>query len=307
MNEATDDGTMAVIEQELARLAIASVGGTLVRTTASVSDASTITQTLVGRYPRVPVFVFAGVLYAYAALAVILYLSTAACTSDVVALGTGDDQAKLEKIGLAGSRPRRPHTTLELAQRRLVDPLTLIAEQHVWGPHALPSEASVMSGRTSAAEMFGAEDGNDRLIVGLGGPYADTGSGRFGIWRRPKRREGEGESAPSVGEMLEGTTVVGSGASRHSVEGMPPAYASLQRGSSAYGRRGRGGPDGRRSVPEYAATHESGDVVRVDFGRPRSIPEKERRSLLGQRTSVSSMGSEASGSTGRTVRRSTGA
>ncbi|KAF8594876.1 hypothetical protein BDV93DRAFT_529022 [Ceratobasidium sp. AG-I] len=307
VDEATEDGTMAVIEQELARLAITSVGGMLVRTANSVTDASVITQTLVGRYPRVPVFIFAGLLYAYAALAVVLFLSTAACTSDVVVLGAQDDPAKLEKIGASGSKPSRTYTELELAQRRLVNPLTLIAEQHVWAPHVVPSEASAMSARTGTAEMFGVGDGKERLMVGLGGPYADAGNGRFGVWRRPKRREAEVESAPSVGEMMEGTTMVGSGASQHSAEGMPPAYASLSRGASAYGRRGRHAPEGMRSVPEYGAPHGPGDVVRVDFGRPRTIPEKELSGLMGQRTSVSSEGSEASGSSGRTVRRSTGA
>jgi len=307
VNEATEEGTMAVVEQELSRLAIASVGGMLVRTTDSVTDASVITQTLVGRYPRAPVFVFAGLLYTYAALTVVLFLSTAACTSDVVTLGAQDDPAKLEKLGAAGLRSGRTFTELELAQRRLVDPLTLIAEQHVWAPHITPSEASAMSARTGAAEMFGAGDGKERLFVGLGGPYTDAGNGRFGIWRRPKRRVEEVESTTSVGEMMEGTTMVGSGASQHSVEGMPPAYASLSRGASAYGRRGRHAPDGSASIPEYALPHRSGDVVRVDFGRPRAMPEKELASLMGQRTSVSSVGSEASGSSSRTVRRSNGA
>jgi hypothetical protein len=78
---------MAVIEQELARLAIANLGGILVRTSKSVRDASVITQTLVGRCPCVLVFVFTGLLYGHAALAVILVLSTAACTTDVISLG----------------------------------------------------------------------------------------------------------------------------------------------------------------------------------------------------------------------------
>lgn len=58
--------------------------------------------------------------------------------------------------------------------------------------------------------MFGAEERNDRFIVGLGGPRGDAVNGRFGIWRRPKRRGGEVESAPPVGEMAYGTTVVDS-------------------------------------------------------------------------------------------------
>ncbi|KAG8727836.1 hypothetical protein FRC12_022187, partial [Ceratobasidium sp. 428] len=80
----SDDSILANLEQELTRLAIGSAAGVFVRTTDTVTDASVIQQELVGRYPRLPVFVFAGLLYAYAALAILLFLSTMACTSDIV-------------------------------------------------------------------------------------------------------------------------------------------------------------------------------------------------------------------------------
>lgn len=128
VNKAMEDGRRAVIAQELAQLAVANMGGMLVCMMKLVKDASMITQTLVGWYPRVPVFVFTGLLYAYAAFAAILFLSTVACTLDMISLGTEDDSAKLEKIGLVGSKPRRPYTALKLAQRRLVNLMTVIAE-----------------------------------------------------------------------------------------------------------------------------------------------------------------------------------
>ncbi|KAF8596326.1 hypothetical protein BDV93DRAFT_67516 [Ceratobasidium sp. AG-I] len=50
-----EDETIAAIEQEFARLAAANVGGMLLRTSQSIEDVGLIKQTLVGRYPRVPV------------------------------------------------------------------------------------------------------------------------------------------------------------------------------------------------------------------------------------------------------------
>ncbi|KAG8687825.1 hypothetical protein FRC08_011748, partial [Ceratobasidium sp. 394] len=119
-----DDSILANLEQELTRLAIGSVAGVFNRTTDLVTDASVIKQELVGRYPRTPVFVFAGLLYAYAALAILLFLSTVACTSDVVEVGV-DGKERVE-----GEKAKRQYTALELAHRSLVDPVALIAEQH---------------------------------------------------------------------------------------------------------------------------------------------------------------------------------
>lgn len=93
MNEASEEG-ITVIEQELARLAIASVGEMFVRLTKLVTDASILTQTLVGQYPCVPLFSF---LYGYAAFTVVLSLSTAACASDVIGVGAWADATGLEK------------------------------------------------------------------------------------------------------------------------------------------------------------------------------------------------------------------
>ncbi|CAE6519740.1 unnamed protein product [Rhizoctonia solani] len=78
LTESTAQTILATLEQELSRLAIGGAAGLFMRTTQTVGDASKITQVLVGRYPRTPVYVFAGLLYGYAALAIILFLSTAA-------------------------------------------------------------------------------------------------------------------------------------------------------------------------------------------------------------------------------------
>ncbi|KAG8733006.1 hypothetical protein FRC10_000490 [Ceratobasidium sp. 414] len=309
----SDDSILANLEQELTRLALGSAAGVFVRTTDSVSDASVIKQELVGRYPRTPVFVFAGLLYAYAALAILLFLSTMACTSDVIEVGV---QGK-ERV--EGGSAGRGHTALELAHRSLVDPVALIAEQHVWAPHVSPSTASAMSVRRRTAEMFGVgqvageekEGGSsrpERLVVGLGGPYADTGNPRFGVWRRPKRQVepeyGRGPlsigSGTGEGEILEGTTIVAS--SQHLTDGMPPAYASLGRGEYRP-TRARSGSELSRGVSEYRMSEMR--PVRVDFGRMQGVPEKDLSGLVHTRSSVSSEGSEASGSTARTVRRST--
>ncbi|KAG8690092.1 hypothetical protein FRC09_012146 [Ceratobasidium sp. 395] len=310
----SDDSILANLEQELTRLAIGSAAGVFVRTTDTVTDASVIQQELVGRYPRLPVFVFAGLLYAYAALAILLFLSTMACTSDIVEVGSqGKERVEDEKCA-------RQYTALELAHRSLVDPVALIAEQHVWAPHVSPSTASAMSVRTRTAEMFGmAQAGGegkeggggkpDRLVAGLGGPYADSGNPRFGVWRRPKRHvEPEFERvSPSIesrtGEMMEGTTIVAS--SQQHLDGMPPAYASLGRGEYRP-TRARSGSELSRGVSEYRMSDMRSQPVRVDFGRNQRVPEKDLSGLMPIRSSVSSEGSEASGSSARTVRRSTG-
>jgi hypothetical protein len=312
LSETSVEGTLGLIEQELSRLAIASGAGVLLRTTDSVSDASVITQELVGRYPHTPVFVFAGLLYAYAALTILLFLSTVACTSDVVEVEADG------KERIAGQTACRPFTALELAHRSLVDPASIIAEQHVWAPHTNPSYASAMSVRRRTTEMFGVKQvsadgkaggaGPERLVVGLGGPYADTGHARFGVWRRPKRQvESEyGRASPSfgsgTGEAMEGTTIVAS--SQHHAEGMPPTYASLGRGEYRPTRARSGSEFG--GIPQYGMTELRHETVRVDFGRDQRIPEKDLAGLMHVRSSVSSEGSEASGSTARTVRRSTG-
>ncbi|KAG9095935.1 hypothetical protein FRC06_009229 [Ceratobasidium sp. 370] len=312
----SDDSILANLEQELTRLAIGSAAGVFVRTTNSVSDASVIQQELVGRYPRTPVFVFAGLLYAYAALAILLFLSTMACTSDVIEVGVqGKERVEAEKT-------ERQYTALELAHRSLVDPVALIAEQHVWAPHISPSTASAMSVKMRTAEMFGVgqatgegkEGGSsapERLVVGLGGPYTDTGNPRFGVWRRPKRQvePGYGPGPPSIGsgtgdgELMEGTTLVAS--SQHLTDGLPPAYASLARGGYRP-TRARSGSELSRGVSEYRMSELRHQPVRVDFGRTQRVPEKDLSGLMRARSSVSSEGSEASGSTARTVRRSTG-
>jgi hypothetical protein len=319
LTESSVDSTLAIIGQELSRLAIGGAAGVLKRTTEAVDDASKITQILVGRYPRTPVFVFVGLLYAYAALAIILFLSTVACSTDVIS-SPSDDDANKEKTGAHDTKPVRTYTALELAQRRLVDPATLIAEQYVWAPHPLPAQSSQMSSRTRTAEMFGINQpvgpgksapAPERLVVGLGGPYADTGNPRFGVWRRPKRQaELDADSSvvgsPSTGdaEMMESTTLVGSTIVHQQREGvLPPAYTSLGRGA-------RTRSDGSDLAPEYVVRHGPGRVdtqrraegVRVDLADRRRLPEKDLSELMRVRSSVSSSstGSE------RTVRRSTG-
>ncbi|CAE7213001.1 unnamed protein product [Rhizoctonia solani] len=320
LTESTEDGTLAILEQELSRLAIGGAAGLFKRTSQFVSDASQITQILVGRYPHTPVYVFAGLLYAYAAVAIVLFLSTAACTSDVIAFRPDSDNLSKERFDHADAKAPRTYTALQLAQRRLVDPATLIAEQYVWAPHTSPSQASAMSTRIRTADMFGVDQPSktasvgERLYVGLGGPYADIGDPRFGVWRRPKRQiDTESDRATCVRgpssvstnvEMMEGTTIVGSTLHADQI-GMPPAYATLSRG-------GRTRSDGSEYVPEYATRHGSGLVDtrtrvegrRVDLdGARRPPPEKDWSGLARVPSNASSEGST---STIRTARRNTG-
>ncbi|CAE6482163.1 unnamed protein product [Rhizoctonia solani] len=323
LTESSEEGTLAVLEQELSRLAIGGAAGLFTRTTQFVSDASKVTQILVGRYPRTPVYVFAGLLYGYATIATILFLSTAACTSDVIAFRADCDDLNKERIDRTNAKSPKTYTSLQLAQRRLVDPATLIAEQYVWAPHSSPSQASEMATRLRTADMFGVNQPSkasgvaERLYVGLGGPYADAGDPRFGVWRRPKQQidtesdratymRGPSSVSTNVG-MLEGTTLVGS-TIHHEQIGMPPAYATLSRG-------GRSRSDGSEYVPEYATRHGSGLVdtrtrvegrrVDLNVGARRPLPEKDW-SGLARVPSHASEGSEASTSTIRTVRRNTG-
>ncbi|KAF8709636.1 hypothetical protein RHS03_02576, partial [Rhizoctonia solani] len=320
------EGTMAILGQELSRLAVGASAGLFMRTNESVADASTITQVLVGRYPRTPVYVFAGLLYAYAVFAIVLFLSTAACTSDVITFRSDLDDLNKERVDGAGTKPPKAYTALELAQRRLVDPATLIAEQYVWAPHSSPSKASAMATQLRTADMFGVGEPSktssapDRLFVGLGGPYADNGDPRFGVWRRPKRQiDTESDRLTyvpgvpsSLGmtnpEMIEGTTLVGSTLLSEQ-NGMPPAYATLSRGT-------RSRSDGSEYVLEHAARHTQssglvdtrtrveGRHVDLNLGpERRPLPEKDWPALARVPSSASSQGSS---STIRTVRRSTG-
>lgn len=328
LTETTEDGTLAILEQELSRLAIGGAAGLFERTSQFVNDASKITQILVGRYPRTPVYVFAGLLYGYAAVAIILFLSTAACTSDIIASHPDSGGLNKESFDSADTKFPQTYTALQLAQRRLVDPATLIAEQYVWSSQVSPSQASTMSTRLRTADMFGVNQPSqpsklsgaaDRLFVGLGGPYADAGDPRFGVWRRPKRQiDTESDRATFVRgplsvstnpELMEGTTLVGSTLHTDQI-GMPPAYATLSRGA-------RSRSDGSEYVPEYATRHGSGLVdtrTRVEGRRVdlnvgtmrRPPPEKGWSALARVPSNASSEGSEASTSTIRTVRRSTG-
>ncbi|KAF8759914.1 hypothetical protein RHS01_01382 [Rhizoctonia solani] len=204
------EGTMAILGQELSRLAVGASAGLFMRTNESVADASTITQVLVGRYPRT------------------------------------------RKGRWAGTKPPKAYTALELAQRRLVDPATLIAEQYVWAPHSSPSKASAMATQLRTADMFGV------------GEPSKTSSAPTGFWRRPKRQiDTESDRLTyvpgvpsSLGmtnpEMIEGTTLVGSTLLSEQ-NGMPPAYATLSRGT-------RSRSDGSEYVLEHAPdTHKAQD------------------------------------------------
>jgi len=177
------DDVMAAVNQEIARTTLASVGGLFMLSPAT--NIQEIHSRLLGKYPLVPVFVFAGLLYSYAILALVIFVSSAMSISPTVIVAAG----------LTSSGTSKRKSAMQLAQVRLTDPLSLVAA--IYGDRAqdldqnaaLSKSVAALSVKSHTSHMFAeslADPGRDqveRLHIGLA-DVAGSERPEFGIWKR---------------------------------------------------------------------------------------------------------------------------
>lgn len=156
---------MAYLEQDLARLALASAAWITNLTTPTTMQA-TLSNAIVGRYPFWPVAIFIALLYSHAALALFVFLATALFT-------------RTELVRVRGERGAV--SALELVQVRLTDPLAAVAARF---PQQRPAlSIAALSARTTAIDIFGERPGEERLRVGVHSDPVER-SEVFGVWRK---------------------------------------------------------------------------------------------------------------------------
>lgn len=205
LGDNSSDSVMAFLSQDFARLALGSASA-ITNLTADTLSQSRVTQQLVGRYPFWPVVLVIASLYAHAALALAIFLwsvfisrSYAVCVRPDRAGPPRDYQRDEEPEDT--KRDGATVSALELAHRRLTDPLAVVADllPSEQGPAGRPAE---LSAKLKTLDMF-AEGGStavtDRVCVGLHGRGGDT---TFGIWARGGRaRSAAWEGGDIAGDM----------------------------------------------------------------------------------------------------------
>jgi hypothetical protein len=171
----------AILNQELARLTLASAGGLFKR---AAADATLLQGTdLLTRYPLAPVIVFAAILYAYGAIALLVFLVSATEESPMVLVPTElSPTAELTSV-----------SATELLQLRLTDPMTLVSAAYPSSVSIIassreggssPDSVVALSVREKAMDMFteASMSSRERVYVGLG-RSGRTGLPAFGVWR----------------------------------------------------------------------------------------------------------------------------
>ena len=172
----------AALNQQLARLALASAGGMFARAAVPPETAQDVQQRLVTRYPLAPTILFAVVLFVYGLIALAIFWASALDSSYAVRI-PGD---------LSGSPPRFVSMS-ELLSLRLADPLSVVSS--LYPPRDETKAAAgggegvdpivAISTQTATLDMF--PEGTPRtaregLYVGLGRSER-MGRPAFGIWR----------------------------------------------------------------------------------------------------------------------------
>ncbi|KAG8914064.1 hypothetical protein FRC00_000912 [Tulasnella sp. 408] len=145
---------MAVLNQQLARLAVGSAAGFFKPTAAT--DVSYLVQTMLGRYPVGPILALLALLLLYAILALTIFF-VSLWEKDEIIVAPSDD------VFGEGVRVGEPSALL-LAQRWLVTPMPLVGS-------AFPQDDGQDAKRSVAAwAMCSAHDGrekDDRLMIGV--------------------------------------------------------------------------------------------------------------------------------------------
>lgn len=160
----TTDEVMALLRQELGRLALGSAAEITDQTIPTLSQSQT-SQKLLGRYPMAPTIAMIAILYLYAFVGLVLGLVAMTVT------------ARSPHI----TEPRTGATVsaIELAQLRLTQPLTLVASLF---PSADDESRATRSATTTAVELFDERSGASVNRVRVG--FSRVGSqNEFGAWK----------------------------------------------------------------------------------------------------------------------------
>jgi hypothetical protein len=159
----SSDDVLALLQQELSRLALGS-SASVIGTSAATTSQWTNHQLLLGRYPMAPALAVVIILYLYSLAALLLSIGatiTSVRTTHVAAQG------------------RQAVSTLELAQRRLTDPAVVISALF---PAEDKETRAANSVSTATLDVFRERSGvqNERLRVGF---RRSVSQSEFGLWR----------------------------------------------------------------------------------------------------------------------------
>ncbi|KAG8783353.1 hypothetical protein FRC12_019830 [Ceratobasidium sp. 428] len=165
---------MAALNQELARLALGFIAGSFVL--APATDVQILTPTILGRYPLVPLLTFTGLLALYGLIALLVFAMSSFTT-------TGSIHVPSE---LRGKPKDKNVPELKLVQLRLLNPLTVIAQQFSEYQFPTPnaSDPDGRSVKTSAMDLF-PETGLGRMEIRRLRLGLERGSvrPRYGVWK----------------------------------------------------------------------------------------------------------------------------
>jgi len=176
----SSDETMALLNQELGRLSLASAAA-LTNLRENATDTQRLDTQLLGRYPAAPVYLLITLLYLYALLALLIFLNVSLTTKSTTVTLTGPDE------------PGKRIATVELAQLPLAQPLALVAELF---PSHDPAQRTRLSMARSALERFeesemeGPHAAVERIKIGVYASGID-GAAVFGI--RPRNNHDKEE------------------------------------------------------------------------------------------------------------------
>jgi hypothetical protein len=166
----TTDEVIGFLNQDLGRIAIGSAAW-ITNLTLPTRNNTQLETHLLGRYRFAPAMLLIALLYAHAALALVIFFLTIFTRTDSVRV-----PGQATSVSL-----------LELVQLRLTSPLPMIAD-HFPTVHT-DIDMAELSASTSALDLFGEREGEARLRVGLTqGTEAEC---VFGVWKEGDIVEGK--------------------------------------------------------------------------------------------------------------------
>ncbi|KDQ20217.1 hypothetical protein BOTBODRAFT_62541 [Botryobasidium botryosum FD-172 SS1] len=171
-NDSYGDSTVALFNQELARLMLGFNAGLFQR--APATNATRLNPILVGRYPLPALLAYVGILYIYAALAFFVFATSAFSSSYAI------------QVPASLSQKQKPVllSSLELVEAWLTNPLTLVSalfpsqEQH----HPNYKKMFSAAGTMESLNMFVDTPNTEKVLLGLGPPGSNNP--RYGVWQR---------------------------------------------------------------------------------------------------------------------------
>jgi hypothetical protein len=172
MTVPTAEGVVAVLNQEVARLALASAGGLFM--TAAADEVHDVRPQVLTRYPLAPTLIFVLILYVYGLIALALFTMSAFDRSYRILV-----PGSLSADGYPDTK-----LTSELLHLRLTDPLSHVSCAFPSRDEKSADLAVALSASSRSLDMFAESPKRRRedLYVGLG--RSDRmGQPAFGVWR----------------------------------------------------------------------------------------------------------------------------